>query len=140
MGTYDAAWLEERAPLLPLDHDDRTNLCATPGLTATPPLAGGEPVALTHLTPGGGAVAFRLPRIGVSVTLAVRPEHGASATGREPRPRRTEAPALDTVLIDTLSVPEGAVAVVELVWRAVFPHPKRLKDAVITVTEEEVAP
>src|SRR4051812_45981696 len=38
LGTYDAAWLEQRAPLLPLDHDDRSNLCASPGLTAVPPL------------------------------------------------------------------------------------------------------
>lgn len=134
MGTFDAAWLEGRAPLLPLDHDDRANLCATPGLVATPPFTGGEAVALSNLTPGGGSVAFRLPRIRTSVSLSVySSKQGASG------PPRTETPHLDTVLIDTLDVPDGALAVVELVWRAAFPHPKRLKDAVITVTEEEVA-
>ncbi|APR88054.1 putative exported protein [Minicystis rosea] len=51
LGTYDASWLKERAPLLPLDHDDRANLCASPGLTAVPPLVGGEDVALLNLTP-----------------------------------------------------------------------------------------
>lgn len=131
MGTYDAAWLGERAPLLPLDHDDRTNLCASSGLTATPPFEGGEAVALTNLTPGGGTVAFRLPKIRLTMTLA--------ASGVGSPPPRSETPHLDTVLIDTLDVPEGAVAVVELVWRAAFPHPKRLKEARITLTEEEIA-
>jgi hypothetical protein len=128
LGTYDAAWLEQRAPLLPLDHDDRANLCASPGLTAVPPLVGGEAAALLNLTPGGGALSFRLPKIRIRATL--------HAKGREPATLR---PYLDTVVIDTLEVPKTADVVVELVWRAAFRPPRRMKDAMIVVTEEEVA-
>jgi hypothetical protein len=128
VGTYDAAWLEQRAPLLPLDHDDRVNLCASPGLTAVPPLLGAENVALLNLTPGGGSMSFKLPRLRLAVTL--------SSKGREPETLR---PYLDTVLIDTLRVPETSDVVVELVWRAVFRAPRRMKDARLLVTEEAVA-
>jgi hypothetical protein len=128
LGTYDAAWLEQRAPLLPLDHDDRANLCASPGLTATPPLLGGEDVALLNLTPGGGSLSFRLPRLRVSVRL--------TAKGREPE---TLTPYVDTILIDTIRVPAPSDVVVEMVWRAVFRPPRRMKDAKLRVTEEEVA-
>jgi hypothetical protein len=125
VGTYDAAWLKQRAPLLPLDHDDRSNLCASPGLTAVPPLQGGEDAALMNLTPGGGALAFRLPALRVAVTLRVNE--------RDPQTRR---PYLDTVLIDTLNVNETTDVIVEMVWRASFLPPRRLKDARIIVTEE----
>jgi hypothetical protein len=128
LGTYDAAWLEQRAPLLPVDHDDRANLCASPGLVATPPLTGGEDVALLNLTPGGGDVTFRLPRIRVEATLR--------APGREPE---RLAPYLDTVLIDTIRVPDTTDVLVELVWRAAFKPPRRLKDAKLLVTEEAIA-
>src|SRR5262245_57580902 len=126
LGTYDAAWLEQRAPLLPLDHDDRANLCASPGLTATPPLVGGEDVALLNLRPGGGTLSFRLPKIRISASL--------HAQGRE---TQTLTPYLDTVVIDALEVPETADVVVELVWRAAFRPPRRMKDARIVVTEVE---
>jgi hypothetical protein len=125
VGTYDAAWLEQRAPLLPLDHDDRANLCASPGLTAVPPLLGGEDVALLNLTPGGGSLSFRLPRMRVEVTLR--------APGRE---AETLIPYLDTVLIDTVRVPETSDVIVEMVWRAVFRPPRRMKDAKLIVTAE----
>lgn len=128
LGTYDATWLKERAPLLPLDHDDRANLCASPGLIATPPLVGGEDVALLNLTPGGGTVSFRLPKIRVGVTL--------HAKGRE---AETLNPYLDTVLIDTVRVPESTDVVLELVWRAAFRPPRRMKDARLVVTSEEIA-
>jgi hypothetical protein len=127
VGTYDAAWLKQRAPLLPLDHDDRANLCASPGLTAVPPLRGSEDVALLNLTPGGGAVGFRLPRLRVAVTLRVK--------GREPE---TLAPYLDTVLIDTVRVPETSDVIVELVYRAAFRPSRRLKEARLSVTCEEM--
>jgi hypothetical protein len=127
-GTYDAAWLEQRAPLLPLDHDDRSNLCASPGLTAVPPLVGGEDVALLNLTPGGGPLSFRLPKLKLAVTLQTK--------GQTPE---TRTPYLDTVLIDTLRMHEGTDAVVELVWRAAFAGVRRMKDAKLVVTAEEVA-
>ncbi|MDI1443566.1 DUF2169 domain-containing protein [Polyangium sp. 6x1] len=125
LGTYDDAWRKQRAPLLPLDHDDRANLRASPGLTAVPPLRGGEDVALLNLTPGGGTTSFRLPKIRVAVTL--------KAKDRAPE---TLAPHVDTVLIDTLA--SNGVAV-ELVWRAAFQPPRRMKDAEIIVVEKEAA-
>ncbi|MDC3956953.1 DUF2169 domain-containing protein [Polyangium jinanense] len=125
LGTYDDAWRKQRAPLLPLDHDDQSNLCASPGLTAVPPLRGGEDVALLNLTPGGGTTSFRLPRIRVEVTL--------KAKDRAPE---TLVPYIDTVLIDTL---ESTGVTVELVWRAVFRPPRRMKDAEIIVIEREAA-
>jgi hypothetical protein len=125
LGTYDSAWLEQRAPLLPLDHDDRVNLCASPGLIAVPPLAGGEAAVLLNLTPGGGSVSFGLPRTRVLVTL--------EAKGRSPE---ILIPRLDTVLLDTLATKAPADVVIELVWRASFRPPRRMKNAEITVSEE----
>jgi hypothetical protein len=128
LGTYDAAWLAQRAPLLPLDHDPRANLCASPGLIATPPLLGGEDVAILNLTPGGGTVSFRLPRLRIVVTLETK--------GGEPQ---RLIPYLDTLILDTLRAPEPADVAVELVWRAAFRPPRRLKDARLVVTEEVVS-
>ncbi len=124
-GTYDAAWKEHRAPLLPDDFDDRFNLCASPGLVATPPLEGGQAVRLLNLTPRGGALAFDLPRVKLSIAIHVK--------GREPA---VFAPYVDTVLIDTWGVgPEKPVAI-EMVWRASVKAPRRMKDARIVVREE----
>ncbi|XYH94170.1 DUF2169 domain-containing protein [Sorangium sp. So ce1128] len=125
LGTYDAVWRKTRAPLLPLDHDDRANLCASPGLIATPPLRGGEDVALLNLTPGGGTTRFRLPSIVIEVAMRAR--------GRAPE---VLLPDVDTVLVDALA-PAGIV--VELVWRAAFQPSRRMKDVEIVVTEREGA-
>ena len=125
LGTYDEAWLTERAPLLPLDHDDRSNLCASPGLSATSALRGGEEVALLNLTEGGGSVTFYLPRVRLSVELAGK--------DREPVVVR---PHLDTILLDTLHPKAPADVCVELVWRAAFVPTRRLPDATLRVTEE----
>jgi hypothetical protein len=108
---------------MPLDHDDRFNLCASPGLTAVPPLRGGEDVALLNLLPGGGTTSFRLPRIRVEVTLKVKD-----------RAPEVVVPYADTVLIDTLA-PTGVA--VEVVWRAAFRPPRRMKDAEIVIVERE---
>lgn len=127
-GTYDKAWMEERAPLLPSDYDDRANLCSSPGLTAVAPLVGGEEVGLLNLTPGGRTRSFRLPHIRVEVSLKV--------------PGRTcevLVPYVDTVLIDTAAPPQPALAVVEMVWRASFRAPRRMKDVDITIVEREAA-
>lgn len=126
LGTHDATWLAERAPLMPRDFDDRANLCASPGLSAVPPLTGGEQAALLNLTPGGGTLRFSLPRIRVTI--------GFNARGRSEQ----RAPHLDTVLLDTLDVAPPADLRLELVWRAAFAPPRRLKDAEIVVTEEDV--
>jgi hypothetical protein len=129
VGTLDERWLEERAPLPPLDQDDRMNLCATPDLVATPPLAGGEEVALLNLQPGGGGTLFLLPRVGVEIEHRVK--------DRAPEIIR---PYLDTVLIDTLANPrrEDKPLTVEYVWRASIKAPRRMKDAKIIVRERKV--
>lgn len=127
-GTYDEVWAETRAPLPPTDLDDRFNLCASPGLSASSPLRGGERVALLNLLPGGGATTFTLPRIEVTIELRV--------TGRE---TQIFKPYLDTVLIDLLETSEAKPPAVELVWRAYVKAPRRLTDARIIVEERDVA-
>jgi len=112
---------------LPLDHDHRSNLCGSPGLTATPPLTGGEALALVNLTPGGGSLSVRLPRVRLGVCI--------EAEGREPKAVR---PYLETVLSDTLRVAETSDVLNELAWRAMFPPPRQMKDATLVVTEEEL--
>lgn len=121
-GTYDAAWQELRAPLLPDDFDDRYNLCASPGLIAVPPLAGGEPVRLLNLMPGGGALTFELPRVKIEIELRVKDREPAVFT-----------PHLDTVLVDTYAPSDQKPPAVELVWRASVKAPRKLKDARILV-------
>lgn len=127
MGTYDATWVENRAPLLPDDYDNRVNLCASPGLTAVPPLEGKEHVALLNLIPGGGAKSFQLPNAKVRITL--------KAKGRE---AETRVPYVDTIVLDTLAAQCPTEVVVEMVWRAAFKPPRRMKDVHIVVAEEEV--
>ena len=113
---------------MPKDFDERANLCASPGLTAVPPLAGGEEVALLNLTPGGETQSFALPKIRTEITLEV--------AGRT---RETRAPYVDTIILDTAVVPGPAQVVVEMVWRAVFKAPRRMKDAKVTIAEREDA-
>jgi hypothetical protein len=61
-GTFDERWQRHRFPLLPDDFDDRYYQCAPADQQAPEFLAGGEPVVLTRLTPGGD-LRFSLPRI-----------------------------------------------------------------------------
>jgi len=65
-GTYDKKWEEERLPLVPEDFDDRFYQCAPVDQQTPAPLMGGEPVELTHVTPGG-RLRFRLPRAYLAV-------------------------------------------------------------------------
>jgi len=122
VGTYDDAWLRDQAPLLPPDFDTRANLCATPDLIASPHLRGGEEVALLNLHPGGGTLAFTLPRAAPTLSLH---RHGQA-------PRRLHPP-LDTVVIDTLDVTAPSRVTVELVWRAVTPMPRFARQLSIAV-------
>ncbi len=126
-GTYDEHWQENLAPLPPADFDERFNLCASPGLVATPPLIGGEEVVLLNLLPGGGARKFKLPKIEVSIEFRVK--------GREPE---VHTPHLDTVLIDLLATSDDKPPAVELVWRSSVKAPRRQKDARIIVRERDV--
>jgi hypothetical protein len=130
-GTYGGDYAEKRAPLPPLDFDDRANLCATPELVHVPPLVGGEEGAITNLTVGGGAVQFVMPRVRLVIAFDVK---GGS-------PERFE-PYVDTVVLDTIAIPKVAAGAsaspltLELVWRASVRAPRKLQDATITVTEK----
>lgn len=106
-GTYDAAWVEKRAPLWPVDFDERFFHSAPEGLWASTPLKGGEPVVLEGLSPDG-LLAFTLPthRLLARCTFA----------GRRERRRMV----LDTVLLE----PEERRLV--LTWRATFPAHRQL--------------
>ena len=77
-----------------------------------------------NLIPGGGALQFALPRIGVEIEFRVK--------DREPA---VVNPHLDTVLIDTLEMgPEKPLAV-EMVWRASVKAPRRMNDSETIVRE-----
>lgn len=106
-GTYDAAWVERRAPLWPVDFDERFFQVAPEGLQASPHLRGGEPVVLEGVSPDG-PLAFRLPeyRLQARCTFA----------GKREKRRMT----LDTVRLE----PEERRVV--LTWRAMFPAHRRL--------------
>ncbi|MDH3593379.1 MAG: DUF2169 domain-containing protein, partial [Rhodospirillales bacterium] len=62
IGTCDQDYIENRLPLYPLDFDFRYFLGASPDLTFSPHLKGGEPVELHNLT-SDGYLAFHLPRV-----------------------------------------------------------------------------
>jgi len=131
-GSYGGDYVEKRAPLPPLDFDERANQCATPELIAVPHLVGGEEAALTNLTPGGGPLHFVMPRVRLMMSFAVKD-----------REVEKFEPALDTVLLDTMLVPKptpGGPApsplVLELVWRASVRAPRKLGDCTVTVTEK----
>ena len=125
-GTYDAVWLETRAPLPPDDLDDRHHLCASPGLTSTPPLEGGELVRLLNLLPGGGARQLALPKIEVQIEFRL-PDASPVVL----------RPYLDTVLIDLLETSADKPPAVELVWRASIRAPRRQEDCTIVVRERD---
>jgi len=61
-GTYDAAWIKSRKPLVPEDFDERFHLCAPADQRPAKHLEGGELVELRNMTPDG-LLRFRLPRI-----------------------------------------------------------------------------
>jgi hypothetical protein len=124
IGTYDQRWEEMRSPLPPEDQDDRHNLCASPGLVADPPLAGGEEVRLLNLVPDGGPTTFTLPRIALEIEFR--------AKEREPEVFR---PHLDTVLVDLLGLRPRQPVAVEMVWRAAVRAPRQVQEARVLVRE-----
>jgi hypothetical protein len=97
-GTYDDAWKKNRAPLLPVDFDERFHLAAAPGLSTETHLKGGEPVEIAGCT-RGGKLAFRLPRVALDVKATL---------GGPPEPIEMK---LVTVQVDTASMQ------LRLTWR-----------------------
>lgn len=111
-GTYDDQWQRERLPLLPADFDDRHYQCVPPDQQAQGFLHGGEPVALRHLTPGGGDKRFALPRVYLGFETLFY--SGPSV--------RHMPPKLHTVIV------EPDAARVSLVFHSALPcHPRVLK-------------
>ncbi|MGE5786054.1 MAG: DUF2169 domain-containing protein [Myxococcales bacterium] len=127
-GTYDKAWQENRAPLLPDDEDDRIRCFASRGLHAEQPLFGVEEVTLLNLLPNGQLAQFCLPGVGVEVNFLVK--------NREPD---IQQPHLDTVLIDTLGVEDGQPLTVELLWHASTKAPRRMLDSTTVIKGIRVA-
>lgn len=91
-GTYDQAWLDGRAPLLPHDLDPRW-FQAAPADQRMPYPSGGERIELLNLAPASlapsGLVVNRLPRL--RIVAAILPARGA--------PVRVAA-HLDTVVLE----------------------------------------
>jgi hypothetical protein len=106
-GTYDAAWLQNRAPYLPNDFDPRFLQIAPEDQQLPGYLKGGEPVEVTGATPSA-ALRFNLPARRVEVLFRLD-------SGEERRPAN-----LDTVIIH----PDESRLV--LVWRAALACDKRL--------------
>jgi hypothetical protein len=65
-GTYDDAWMKNRAPYLPDDFDLRFCQLASAGLVTQGYLQGGELVELHGMT-ASGVLRFSLPIVGISV-------------------------------------------------------------------------
>ncbi len=81
-GTYDAAWVESKKPLLPDDYDPRFHLSAPADQQAPSYLRGGESVGVLNMTEEG-RVAFPLPTIDVRMKTVFgrrRIEHVPSLT------------------------------------------------------------
>ncbi|MBI2899867.1 MAG: DUF2169 domain-containing protein [Planctomycetes bacterium] len=69
-GTYDKNWIENVAPFLPADFDDRFYQCA-PEDQQTDFLRGGETVELENLAPQG-KLSFAIPKIDVPVVFMLK--------------------------------------------------------------------
>ena len=100
-GTYDDAWVRERAPLLPDDFDERFLQAAPAQLTADSYLEGGEPVEILGMTEEG-RIQFSLPD--------ARPTLGIRLARRGIRTK----PPLESVHIDT------EARTVTLTWKSLL--------------------
>lgn len=72
-GTYDAAWLDRRAPLLPDDFDTAFAQVAPADQVLPEPLRGGEALEVRNASPSG-VLSCTLPRPDVEVTVAIGEE------------------------------------------------------------------
>lgn len=105
-GTYDETWQRDRCPLLPTDFENRYFQGASPEMSASPYLSGGEAVNLENVSPKGN-IRFRLPRRSLSVCVRIQ--------GME----TTAEPVLDTVVL------EPDESRVTLTWRLTIPCPRK---------------
>ena len=107
-GTYDAAWIKSGYPARPSDYREAHENCATEDLVFSESLRGGEVVRITGVN-ASGALDFVLPKLRVVVEAAI---DGATVQRR---------PHLDTVVVDSDAM------VLELVWRALFRCPTKMR-------------
>jgi hypothetical protein len=124
-GTFDESWQEYRCPLPPEDQKDEFHQCASPGLVARPHLQGGEECALLNLHPGG-PLQFTLPHIRLQIEFR--------REGRDAHP--IKRPTLNTVLIDTHCCLSGELPVLEMLWVATTPAPRKMASSLIVVRED----
>ncbi|WAS97362.1 DUF2169 family type VI secretion system accessory protein [Nannocystis punicea] len=120
-GTYDRAWLEERAPLWPRDLDLRFFHAAAPGLCFDPYLQGGESVCIAGCHPDGD-YQFELPR----VRLWARTYY------------RRATMDIRTMRLDAVELDADA-GIVQVVWRAVAPLAGGVFEHETSVVAEDVA-
>ncbi|HET9958677.1 MAG TPA: DUF2169 domain-containing protein [Polyangiaceae bacterium] len=104
-GTYDDAWRTQRAPLLPLDFDDRFFNAAHPELIYPGYLQGGELVRVDGVAPRQ-TLCFEVPRLKFSAAASIHDD------------TLDAAPRLDTLWID------ADAAKLVLLYRAAFPTPR----------------
>ena len=107
-GTYDRAWIRSVYPARPGDYREEHEQCAPPDLVFQEPLRGGEPVRITGVH-AEGPLDFVLPKWLVRIDASI---DGETIERR---------PHLDTVVVDSDAM------VVELVWRALFRCPPRMR-------------
>jgi hypothetical protein len=107
-GTYDDAWMKNRAPYLPADFDLRFCQVAATGLTTPGFLLGGELVELNGMTPNG-FLRFTLPVVCVSVDYRLDNDSESRLT------------VLDTVIIE----PDAGRFM--MVWRAAHACDKKVR-------------
>jgi len=117
-GTFDESWSTERAPLWPVDYDERFHVSATEGLWAPAGLRGGETVMLTNLS-AEPVLRFILPRVFLGFATHV--------TGSVVHHR----PALDRVII------EPELRRVLMVWRTSLALGPRACEVVRTVVTQK---
>lgn len=110
-GTYDAAWVKEKAPLWPDDLDPRHFRSAAAGLWSETPFRGGEPWSATGLT-ASGRVESHVPREVLTVDMFVRGD------------RRRAPVQLDRVIIDLWDDSPR----LHLVWRAALACGSRARE------------
>ena len=103
-GTYDKAWSDSRAPLLPKDFDRRFFNAAPEGLVSAQYLTGGEWVQVFNAT-GEGKWSFRLPGFANPTCTAI------TKWGEE----RELIGNLDTVIVDS------DLMQVQMIWRCFTP-------------------
>lgn len=126
-GTFDAAWLENKWPLMPDDFEMAYWNGAHPSMWC-PYLWGGETVTLTNLLPpavtreeaSGRTARFALPKIKV----AVHRKAGGEDLG-------WAGMIIDTLIIDLER------ETVSLVWRIVITPDQEITDALLGALEEE---